>query len=64
MLPGISAGRDDAEFSTVMVPDCNAASTPEAHAAALDNFFEFFGDVLNTDEVIARLETSKKTAAA
>jgi ureidoacrylate peracid hydrolase len=51
-------------FRTIMVPDCNAASSPEAHAAALDNFFEFFGDVLSTDEVIARLETSKETAAA
>jgi ureidoacrylate peracid hydrolase len=51
-------------FRTIMVPDCNAGSTPAAHAAALDNFFEFFGDVLSTDEVIARLKPGKKTAAA
>ena len=51
-------------FRTVMVPDCNAASSPEAHTAALDNFFEFFGDVLNADEVIARLQLSKTKAAA
>ena len=51
-------------FRTIMVSDCNAGSSPEAHAAALDNFFEFFGDVLNTDEVIARLEAGKRTAAA
>jgi ureidoacrylate peracid hydrolase len=51
-------------FRTVMVSDCNAASTPEAHTAALDNFFEFFGDVLTTDEVIARLEPGRSTAAA
>jgi ureidoacrylate peracid hydrolase len=51
-------------FRTIMVSDCNAASTPAAHAAALDNFFEFFGDVLNTDEVIARLKPSKKATAA
>lgn len=51
-------------FRTVMVSDCNAASTPEAHAAALDNFFEFFGDVLTTDEVIARLEPGRSTVAA
>jgi nicotinamidase-related amidase len=51
-------------FRTIMVSDCNAGSTPEAHAAALDNFFEFFGDVLSTDEVIARLEAGKRTAAA
>ena len=51
-------------FRTIMVPDCNAASTPGAHAAALDNFFEFFGDVLSTDEVIASLKPGRKTAAA
>ena len=32
-------------FRTIMVSDCNAASTAAAHAATLDNFFEFFGDV-------------------
>jgi ureidoacrylate peracid hydrolase len=51
-------------FRTIMVSDCNAGSSPEAHAAALDNFFEFYGDVLNIDEVIDRLETHKKTVAA
>ena len=51
-------------FRTIMVSDCNAGSSPEAHAAALDNFFEFFGDVLSTDEVIARLEAGTRTAAA
>jgi ureidoacrylate peracid hydrolase len=51
-------------FRTIMVSDCNAGSSPEAHAAALDNFFEFFGDVLTTDEVLTRLEVGKRTAAA
>ena len=51
-------------FRTIMVSDCNAASTPEAHAAALDNFYEFFGDVLTTEEVIARLDASRNTVAA
>jgi ureidoacrylate peracid hydrolase len=51
-------------FRTIMVSDCNAASTPAAHAGTLDNFFEFFGDVLDTDEVIARLQPSKKTSVA
>src|ERR1700761_1796543 len=51
-------------FRTVMVSDCNAGSTPEAHAAALNNFFEFFGDVLSVDEVMERLEASTRTAAA
>ncbi len=51
-------------FRTIMVPECNAASTPAAHVAALDNFFEFFGDVLSTDEVISRLKSDRKTAVA
>jgi ureidoacrylate peracid hydrolase len=51
-------------FRTIMVSDCNAGSTPQAHRAALDNFFVFFGDVLNVDEVIERLRASKEVAAA
>jgi|SRR5580704_1236974 nicotinamidase-related amidase len=51
-------------FRTIMVSDCNASSSQEAHTAALDNFFEYFGDVLNTNEVIARLEAKRSTAAA
>jgi ureidoacrylate peracid hydrolase len=51
-------------FRTIMVSDCNAGSTAESHAAALNNFFEFFGDVLSVDEVLDRLEVGTKTAAA
>ncbi len=51
-------------FRTVMVSDCNAGSTAETHAAALDNFFEFFGDVLSVDEVLDRFDASTKSAAA
>jgi ureidoacrylate peracid hydrolase len=51
-------------FRTIMVSDCNAGSTAETHAAALNNFFEFFGDVLSVDEVLGRLEVSTETAAA
>jgi ureidoacrylate peracid hydrolase len=51
-------------FRTIMVSDCNAGSTPETHAAALDNFFEFFGDVLSADEVLERLDARTQTAAA
>jgi ureidoacrylate peracid hydrolase len=51
-------------FRTIMVSDCNASASEEAHVAALDNFFEFFGDVLRADEVIGRLEGSRTTAAA
>jgi nicotinamidase-related amidase len=51
-------------FRTIMVSDCNAGSTAETHAAALNNFFEFFGDVLSVDEVLARLDVSTETVAA
>jgi ureidoacrylate peracid hydrolase len=51
-------------FRTIMVSDCNAGSTAETHAAALNNFFEFFGDVLSVDEVLHRLEVGTETAAA
>jgi ureidoacrylate peracid hydrolase len=51
-------------FRTVMVSDCNAGSSPEAHAGALNNFFKFFGDVLTADEVIARLSQSGEAEAA
>ncbi len=51
-------------FRTVMVSDCCAGSTPEAHAAALSNFFNFFGDVLTADEVIARLQGASAAEAA
>jgi ureidoacrylate peracid hydrolase len=51
-------------FRTIMVSDCNAGSTAETHAATLNNFFEFFGDVLSVDEVLDRLEVDKETAAA
>jgi len=51
-------------FRTIMVSDCNAGSTPETHAATLNNFFEFFGDVLSVDEVLKRFTVSTQTAAA
>ena len=51
-------------FRTIMVSDCNAGSTAEAHAAALNNFFEYFGDVLSVDEVLDRLDVGTQTAAA
>jgi isochorismate hydrolase len=51
-------------FRTIMVSDCNAGSTPATHAAALDNFFEFFGDVLATDEVIERLAAAPASSRA
>jgi ureidoacrylate peracid hydrolase len=51
-------------FRTIMVSDCNAGSSQEAHTAALNNFFQFFGDVLTADEVIARLRRGSEAEAA
>jgi ureidoacrylate peracid hydrolase len=43
------------DYRVVMVSDGNASNTDEEHANSLNNFHLFFGDVLTTDEVIARL---------
>ena len=51
-------------FRTIMVSDCNAGSTAETHAAVLNNFFEFFGDVLSVDEVVDRLEVGKENCGS
>jgi ureidoacrylate peracid hydrolase len=43
------------DYRVIMVADGNASLTDEEHAAALNNFLVFFGDVLTTDDVIGRL---------
>jgi ureidoacrylate peracid hydrolase len=43
------------DYRVVMVADGNATNTDEEHASSLNNFHLFFGDVLTTDDVIARL---------
>lgn len=43
------------DYRVVMLSDGNAAQTDEEHAASLNNCALFFGDVMNTDEAIARL---------
>lgn len=50
-------------YKTVMVSDANAAATDEEHNAALANILRIFGDVMSTDEVIARLAGAKASAA-
>jgi ureidoacrylate peracid hydrolase len=40
-------------FRVVMVSDACAATSDAEHAAALGNFYLFFGDVLTTGEVVA-----------
>ncbi len=43
-------------FRTVMVSDANAAMTMEEHNASLVAFYAIFGDVMDTDFVIRRLQ--------
>jgi ureidoacrylate peracid hydrolase len=43
------------DYRVIMVADGNASLTDEEHAASLNNFLIFFGDVLSTDETLARL---------
>jgi ureidoacrylate peracid hydrolase len=46
------------DYRVIMVADGNASLTDEEHAASLNNFLLWFGDVLNTDETLARLVPS------
>lgn len=43
-------------FRTIMVSDANAAVTQEEHDASLAAFYNNFGDVMDTDMLVARLE--------
>ena len=43
------------DYRVVMLSDGNASLTDEEHAASLNNFLIFFGDVMTTDEAVARL---------
>ncbi len=45
-------------FKTIMVSDGNAARTDEEHNATLSTFLAIFGDVMDTDSLIARLEAN------
>ncbi|MBC7204392.1 MAG: cysteine hydrolase, partial [Pusillimonas sp.] len=42
-------------YRSIMVHDALSAFTPEEHEFALQAWMLYFGDVLGTDEVIARL---------
>lgn len=48
-------------YDVAMISDGCAAPTDELHAASMDNFHQFFGDVFETNEAIALL---KRAAAA
>lgn len=45
-------------YSVIMLSDGNATLTDEEHAAALNTFAMYFGDVMTSDEVIGRLTTT------
>jgi ureidoacrylate peracid hydrolase len=52
------------DYRVVMLSDGNASLTDEEHAASLNNFMIFFGDVMSTDEAMAKLVpvAQRKTA--
>jgi ureidoacrylate peracid hydrolase len=61
-----SAARDAMmrDYKVVMVSDANGARYPEDHLAGLTSFFQSFGDVRTTDEVISDLLRPAGTQAA
>jgi hypothetical protein len=44
------------DIDAALISDCNATLTDEEHAAALNTFMMFFGDVMTGDEAIAPRE--------
>jgi ureidoacrylate peracid hydrolase len=51
------------DYRVVMITDGNASLTNEEHAATL-NFLCVFGDVMTTDEAIARLVPAEACRSA
>ena len=51
-------------FRTIMVSDGNAANSQEEHDASLTAFYNIFGDVMDTDMIIASLQRAKPARAA
>jgi ureidoacrylate peracid hydrolase len=60
-----SSARDAAmlNFRTIMVSDANAALTRVEHDASLTAFYNTFGDVMDTDTIIAALRRAYSRAA-
>jgi ureidoacrylate peracid hydrolase len=50
-------------FRTIMVSDGNAALTQHEHNAALTAFYNVFGDVMDTDMLVAALRDKRAAAA-
>jgi ureidoacrylate peracid hydrolase len=61
-----SSARDASmlNFRTVMVSDGNAALTRAEHEASLTAFYNIFGDVMDTDMLVAALERGRAAKAA
>ena len=51
-------------FKTIMVSDANAAMTDAEHNATLVSIYSSFGDVMDTDMIIAALERARAPRAA
>jgi ureidoacrylate peracid hydrolase len=51
-------------FRTVMVSDGNAANSQEEHDASLTAFYNIYGDVMDTDMIIASLRHARTARAA
>jgi len=45
------------DYRVVMLSDCTATSSDEEHAAALNTFQLYFGDVMTVDEVTVRMQS-------
>ena len=61
-----SSARDASmlNFRTIMVSDGNAANSQAEHNASLSAFYNTFGDVMDTDMIIAALERERGAKAA
>jgi ureidoacrylate peracid hydrolase len=51
-------------FRTIMVSDGNAANSQDEHDAALAAFYNAFGDVMDTDMIVAALKRGRAARAA
>jgi ureidoacrylate peracid hydrolase len=51
-------------FRTIMISDGNAANSQEEHDASLTAFYNVFGDVMDTEMIIASLRRARSARAA
>lgn len=49
------------DFKSVLVSDCCAALSDDEHLAALETFIQQFGDVMTSEEVLARMTGASET---